>query len=799
MKTVYISFLLHGNMCYDRYTKQEIREKFPKIYATGVRAMHKFPEVTAHIDFPGLTLLSLRHHAKWFLDELKPLVDRKQVVMVGCQYAASHALCADEESDLIAGRVSMEILRDELAPGISAFFPQEIVFHPQMPYIMNQIGARQLIVMPTGWPRPQRVKGIDGSQVLVFPLDLHAIRLGKLEEFYDTHEDGSFIMTGGDFEMLGNVQAYVDEIKRLADKGKLIKWTTVDRYEQEVGIKEECDAPNPFGQAGEDREPSPSFSRWVGDPEDMIWHGYAVEAMDAIRSAGFAKAVARIHSLGDVDLPLAQAWTTEPDNAWDHRFEEVNEYPETEEKYLSDDGRPTILSRAWHQLLIGLNSDASGWFPWTPRTRHRNTCLQTSRAYSREILARFARHLASKIAKPRSEASAYVLALNPAPARTAEVSLEVKGPLSIVEADGKALPTAVSLHDGKWFAKSRIELPGYGYKLLGLVPAADIQTERWTRGRKAHFAGRSAALFDGHLTLSEGRKKVLVSIAPFKLSDPSGAAPTQEIAPTWAAAETRIRKTLFGQDIEVFTELAWAVWLRLVIGLRADHIEVTAEVHVDMPRRIGNLKYDPNGLLVQFKGGPGQVFYDVPYATIQHRNDGPSFVAAQRFVVLESGASSFGLIALGGNQSFKVAGKEGILAANLGASTQGRPDTRPQCILRPDGTGEHKISSGGDPFMGSYQHRFALVFSDRVGMALAARRLRTSVPMIRIVPDGRDWPAEQSLLAVGPDDTAHVTAFRVKRDYCELVINDLTGKPGKVTCQGQSANLPAFGIAALRF
>ncbi|MBM4087317.1 MAG: hypothetical protein FJ272_21205, partial [Planctomycetes bacterium] len=82
MKTVYTSFLLHGNMCYDRYTKQEIREKFPKIYATGVRAMHKFPEVTAHIDFPGLTLLSLKHHAQWFLDELKPLVDRKQIIMV---------------------------------------------------------------------------------------------------------------------------------------------------------------------------------------------------------------------------------------------------------------------------------------------------------------------------------------------------------------------------------------------------------------------------------------------------------------------------------------------------------------------------------------------------------------------------------------------------------------------------------------------------------------------------------------------------------------------------------------------
>ena len=110
-KTVYISFLLHGNMCYDRYTKQEIREKFPGIYATGVRAMHKNPDVTAHIDFPGLTVLSLKRYAPWFLDELKPLVDRKQVVMVGCEYAANHPMCADEESELLAGRVTMEIIR----------------------------------------------------------------------------------------------------------------------------------------------------------------------------------------------------------------------------------------------------------------------------------------------------------------------------------------------------------------------------------------------------------------------------------------------------------------------------------------------------------------------------------------------------------------------------------------------------------------------------------------------------------------------------------------------------------------
>ena len=836
MKTVYISFLLHGNMCYDRYTKQEIREKFPKIYATGVRAMHKFPEVTAHIDFPGLTLLSLKHHAPWFLEELRPLVDRRQVVMVGCQYAASHALCADEEADLLASGVTMRMLRDELQPDTSAFFPQEIAFHPQSPYIMKEIGARYLIVMPAGWQRPRRVKGIDGSEVLLCPLDLHGLRLGKLEEFYDRVEDGAFVMTGGDFELLGNVQAYVDEIKRLAEKGKIIRWTTVERYEREVGVKDECDAPNPFGQAGEDREPSPSFSRWVGDPEDMIWHGHAVEALDAVRSAGFAKVAARVHGLGEVAPPLAQAWTTEPDNAWDHKFEEVGEYPETEAKYLTEDGTPTLLSRAWHHLLIGLNSDSSGWFPWQPRTRHRNIVLQASRALSNEVIARFAREVARKIGGTVAGAKGYALAINPLPARTAEISLETETPMAFAEADGRGLPTEILLRDGRWIAKARVALPAYGYKLLGLVPGEHVDRERWTPGREAQFAGRTASLAgevlrtceetgcrerplrrsanngigaarsplptttipvsSPILSIVEGDKRVEVSVAPFRLSDPSGVAPTEEVAPTWRDAHARARHTMLGADLEVFTELAWAVWLRLVIGLREDRVEIAAEVHVDMPRRIGPLKYDPNGLLLQFKGEPGEVYYDVPYATIRHQNAEASFIAAQRFAAIES-AASFGLVALGGNQSFKVVGKEGILAANLGASTQGRPDTRPQCILHPDGSSDHKITSGGDPFYGAYSHRFALLFADRLALSLAARRLRTAVPLVRVEPDNGPWPAEQGLLQIGPE-TAHITAFRVSRSGCDLVFNDLSGRPCKVSCQDRSEPLAAFGVATVK-
>jgi len=802
-KKVYLSFLLHGNMCYDRYTKQEIRQKFPEIYAAGIRAMHKFPQVTAHIDFPGLTTLSLKHHAQWFLEELRPLVERGQVMMVGCQYAASHALCADEESDLLAGRLSMEIMRDEIDPGVCTYFPQEIVFHPQFPYIMNQIGARYLVIAPD-WPRPRWVRGIDGSQVIVCSRDPR-LRLGDLdkalEDFYDRHQDGDFMLAGGDFEMLGNVEQFVQAIQRLADKGKIIEWMTIERYEKEIGIQDACDAPTPFRASPEDLIPSPSFSRWVGDPEDMIWHGYAVRALDAIRSASFAKLSAELHALGKVDVPLTQRWTTEPDNGWDHYFEHALEYPETEAKYLTPDGVPTLLSRAWHHLLIGLNSDASGWYPWQPRTRHRNIVLQSSRALSEEVLHRFAHRLAAKIKKPEGRAAAHVLALNPMPERSVEISLETQGPMAFVEPSGQAIPTMTLFQDGQWLARARVALPSYGYKLLGLAPTQDVLSLTWKEASETQWGERRAALSEGKLVVSQGEKQVEVSVLPFRLSDPSGVAETEWVTPTWEGAKTRVRETPLGNDLEVFTELAWAVWLQLTIGLRVDRIEVTAQVHIDMPRRFGKLGYDPEGLLLAFTGQAGHVYYDIPYAVIRHPNDEASFVAAQRFAALESAELAFGLIALGGNQSFRVAAKEGSIAANLGASTEGRPDTRPQCIIRPDGTAEHRITSGGDPFMGTYRHRFALIFGDRRELALSARRLRTAVPLVYVNPGDGPWPAAKSLLTIDPPE-AWVTAFRTTPQGAQVVVNDLSGQASRVSMvtprgEAREADLVPYGVVTL--
>jgi hypothetical protein len=834
MKKVYLSLFLHGNMCYDRYTKQEIRAKFPLIYAAGIRAMQRYPQVTAHIDFPGLTTLSLKHHAAWFLQELRSLVERGQVVMVGCQYAASHAMCSDEESDLQAGRLGMEIMRDELQPDVSTFFNQEIPFHPQEPYIMGQIGARRLL-SGVDWGRPTWIKGIDGSRLIICPLSSRRREgVGGLEGIYDLYEDGDLVLMGGDFEMLGNVGEMVAKIAELFARGKVIEWMTIDRYERELGAGEEVAAPTPFRPSPEDTPASPSFSRWVSNPEDAIWHGHGVRAMDAIRTAGFAAVCARVHGLGAVDAPLSEAWTTEPDNAWDGLFEHVLEYPEVEARYLAwdrhpgqGDGHPTLLSRAWHHLLIGLNSDASGWKPWQPRTRHRETVLRASEALSKEVVERFARQLAARLEPARDGASAHVLAINPLPARAVEISLATEEPMALVEPDGTPIATSTLFQAGRWSVGARVTLPAYGYKLFGLVPTSQISRYTWLPGDRVRTGELASALSEGRLTISRGRDNLEVSVSPFNLSDPSGVAETQAVSPHWRDAQTRVRETWQGPELEILAELAWTVWLRLVIGLRADHVELAAEVYVDMPRRIGRVRYDaeghplpfeaqgadeshqqvtwrfdPDGLRLALRGQAGRAYYDIPYSTIQQPNERASFVAAQRFVALESEALSFGLVSLGGNQSFELAAEEGLIAAAMGASTQGRPDTRPECVIRPDGTAEHHITSCGDPFMGRYGHRFALIFGGRDELALAARRLRTAVHLARVQPGGGSWPAQGSLLTIAPE-TAYVTAFRVSPEGCQLVVNDLSGQAGEVAWRApagrtaQRTPLAAYGVATL--
>ncbi|MCL6431167.1 MAG: hypothetical protein K6V36_09960 [Anaerolineae bacterium] len=588
----------------------------------------------------------------------------------------------------------------------------------------------------------------------------------------------------------------------LAARGKIIDWTTVDRYEEEVGTQHQFAAVSPFGHSDDDRPESPSFSRWVSDPEDIAWHGQAVTALDALRTAGLAKAAAQIHGLDPkaVDAPLAAAWTTEPDNAWDHYFEHVFEYPEVEARYLAPDGQPTILSRAWHQALIGLNSDASGWVPWAPRTRHRMVALHTAQALAQEVIARFAWQVAQRAACPPRAEGGCVLALNAAPARTAELAIATAQPMALAEPDGAPIPTATLLQGGQWVARARVALPSYGYKVLGLVPTNSVERWQWRQGHAIEFSGRRATLENGLLTIAQGEQAVTVSVAPFALADPAGLAPQETVVPDWHGAQCRVRRTSLGEDLEILAEVAWTVWLRVVIGLRHDRVDLAADLFFDAPRTVGRRRFDPEGVVLQLTGRPGSAYYDIPFATIRHCGMEPAFVAVQRFAALlpdDPDGPAFGLIALSGNQSFKVAGRAGIIGVGLGASKQARPAVRPACVLAGDGTAQHTVVPAPDPLCGESRHRFAVVFGSPVQVALAAYKLRTGVPLVRVEPGRGDWPGEQSLFTIAPD-TARVIAFRTAREGVEVALNDLSGQAAVVSCQGRSVHMAAYGLATVR-
>src|SRR5690606_25291103 len=105
-------------------------------------------------------------------------------------------------------------------------------------------------------------------------------------------------------------------------------------------------------------------------------------------------------------------------------------------------------------------------------------------------------------------------------------------------AGGEPIATAVSLAGGQWQARARVSLPAYGYRLLGLVSTEQIEPSAWTPGSEVCLGTRSVSLKDRVLTVTEDEKQLTVSVPPFRLSDPSGVAGTEEVTPSWAGAHT---------------------------------------------------------------------------------------------------------------------------------------------------------------------------------------------------------------------------------------------------------------------
>jgi len=416
-KVIYVSLCLHANMSYDRYTKQTILEYFPRIYRRGVNMLKMHPKITAHIDLSGVTIRMLQQKAPDILDGLRILSERGQIALAGCQYASSANVNTDELTTFEACRLGLEILRETIDPKTTGFFPQELSYHSQLPWILKQLGVEWMILR--GWKNsrfwpPVRVRGLDGTAIPTIMLN---VNISQLENLCRRAEDRTFLLLGADFEGLPDLIEIQKHIGRIAQNLNInIVFNIMPRWLKEHGQPNKVVDLEPFGNGTPELLELRSFSRWVLKPLDICMRQHSLPAMAAVRRAGLIAGAFR----EEADIPISQTSSPAVDNPWDLMFEHALEFPEDEERYLFLREGGTALSRAYHHLLIGVNSDAIGWAAWEPRWQHRIGELARARILADQMVGRALDVVATNITIPRAlqKAERLFLVFNPTRART---------------------------------------------------------------------------------------------------------------------------------------------------------------------------------------------------------------------------------------------------------------------------------------------------------------------------------------------------------------------------------------------
>lgn len=503
-KVIYVSFCLHANMSYDRYTKQTILEFFPRMYRRGIDMLKTHPNITAHIDLSGVTIRMLERKAPDVLDGLRILSKRGQIALAGCQYASSANVNTDELTTFEACRVGLEILRETIDAKAAGFFPQEMSYHSQFPWILKQLRVEWMILRGWNdsrfWP-PVRVRGLDRTTIATIMVNAD---ISQLETLCYRAKDKTFLLLGTDFEELSDLVGVQEHILKIAQNLNInILFNTMPRWLKEHGQPEEVVDLEPFGHGTPGLSELRSFSRWVLKPLDIRMRHYSLPAMAAVRRAELITGTLE----EEVNMPITETLSYAVDNPWDVMFEHTLEFPEYELQYLSGEQRSTALSRAYHHLLIGVNSDAIGWAAWEPRWKHRVGELNRARILADEVTNQALDLIATKIAIPQAlqEAEKLFLVFNPTRARTALVSAHLPYPGCLLEASGKTLPGIVQSTGTECIITTRVSLPDYGYSLFGFKSGSVSQESPWIEGREVTRGVSSISVEDKEINLRVGK------------------------------------------------------------------------------------------------------------------------------------------------------------------------------------------------------------------------------------------------------------------------------------------------------
>lgn len=781
-RTIYLSFILHGNMNYDRYPASTIREKFPETYQNVLDFIEARPEFKGQMQLSGQTFKTLQQIHPDFLLQTQRLAEAGQIDVTGTFYSEPVNVSMDGETNLLTASLGTRIANEELAPS-SGYFLQEYAWHPQLPWVLTEAGVDWVPIRPHQYLShfPVLAVGLDGTRI---PAVIKPARNNKesIAALVENAPDNALFIIGDDYEyppkFIQNYEYFWQYDKEHPEVN--IEWILVRDYLERFPPKNELMVTHADLAGIENWD---SYSRWTADPLDIEVHTWTKRAMAALRAAKIARTgsieLARSLSLNswkepDVKVNAIESVGSDSWIPWD--IEQAEDYPSVEPGYLQREGEVTLLSRAEHLLAWAVNSDSRGWWPLFERRLERIESLQEVIHLSNELIERSLSQTAGANAKLPGSRS--VLLFNAEKERESVVVIDSRIPHKVVDADGAVLPSRVYRNGSQYRIESKVTLPDYGFKVLTLKPGATTHQPIWEPGDSISDGDLELEAKEDAVVLTAGERSFRIAPDPFQVRVLAELLFVDRDLSMWKDAEpygpTRISVSTSGlyPKLRVDRQLDWTVHLRQEYELRDGQLECSWTFFMPQPtilRKVGDIGdlgrealFKPEGLMARIESGsPGKAYYDIPFGVVDHNHPDPSYVTALNFALLQQANAGFMVVAKTGTQAIEVNQKTGSLTLALGASTGSGPVRNPEMKVT-DVDVSHERPFYQEPFQGSYHHEFAILPYDGQWEAFnaprAARAYANEVYQFDLLPstDAAALPQEASLMQIS-DPTVEIT------------------------------------------
>ena len=781
-KKVYMTYVLHGNMNYDRYVRPVIWAEFPVIYNNLLDFMDEHPDFKGQVQFSGQTFGSLLQASPYVIEHAKAIHDRGQLNFTGTFYSEPVNVNMDGETNFRCAWLGTKIIEDYIGE-TDGFYLQERAYHPQLPWILNNADVSWTPVITNDDSfAPFRLRGLDGSVSVCVPITrekiLERIRQAPKNALISIEEDYEIPQT------FSNAYDMIDEFNKAQDEIR-VEWITVKEYIRKFGLGEEKFVDH---SAKADVKEHGTYSRWTADPLDIVVQDYTNKAMNLFRLANAMDAICRARYGVAMDLPLSESGITMIEDPLAWNIERADLYPE-HEKYLARDGVTTVLAKAEHLLLWAVNSDSKGWFPLYEKRRERINALENSANLSEYVIDKALDYIGSGIRA--KDYDKYYILLNMEAARKGQFEIETGRPCELFDlSSGQKLRSHAVFNGSSCKVVAETDLPEYGYMIVGSRAAGPSRTE-WKPGSEISTQSMKLSAEGGRLSLESRGRKIEIRLDTFQLKalahmDRGEGDGQWRSARQYGPVRISVCEDGLYPRLKIESQPDWLIHLQQVYTLMDDRL--VCEMRFDFPHPTVVRKKGPEGPVHNFSpdglnllisdGVPATVGYDIPFGISEFDKPGVHHFCLLTSCFLQGRSGGFMVCPTTGEQAFSVDSDKGEVTLYLGASTTSGPIREMGLDIVSPTVVQHDREWYAEPFHGIYDHEFVLYPYEGTWQAAhlpkVMREVSQDVYVRQICPTSGNGAYKGAFLK-GIPVNADVTGVFYEKDGLKVRMNEREG------------------------